>query len=148
MTPRDIFIDIDGVCLRCAPALPAGIEPALHCFEFLQWAVEFHRPHWLTTRDAHGEHDGILRAFMLAMGCPTQPADVEALLRSVQPTAWSGSKVSAIDLTSDFAWIDDEPMGFEIEALRRRGLLDWLVVVDTNKNDDALLQAIDAIKQL
>ena len=78
---RNIYIDVDGVCLRSASSSLTGIEPAPHCFAFLQWAVEFHRPHWLTTRDAHGQHDGILRAFKLAMDCATLPTDVDALVR-------------------------------------------------------------------
>jgi hypothetical protein len=47
----------------------SGIEPTPHAFDFLKWATEFHRPYWLTTRDAHGQHSGILRTFRLAMNC-------------------------------------------------------------------------------
>src|SRR6476619_3743319 len=107
---RNIYIDVDGVCLRSASSPLTGIDPAPHCFAFLQWAVESHRPHWLTTRDAHGQHDGILRAFKLAMGSAMLP--------------------------------------FEIDALRSRGLLDRLIVIDTNKDDVGLLRAIDAINSL
>ena len=129
---RNIYIDVDGVCLRSASSPLTGIEPAPHCFAFLQWAVESHRPHWLTTRDAHGQHDGILRAFKLAMGCAMLPTEIDALVRSVEPTTWSGNKTFGIDLSSDFAWIDDAPLGFEIDALRSRDLLD--VVVDNHPN--------------
>ena len=38
---RNIYIDVDGVCLRSASSPVTGIEPAPHCFAFLQWAVEF-----------------------------------------------------------------------------------------------------------
>ena len=38
---RNIYIDVDGVCLRSASSPLTGIEPAPHCFAFLQWAVEF-----------------------------------------------------------------------------------------------------------
>jgi hypothetical protein len=143
-----IYIDIDGVCLRSAPLSVAGIEPAPHCFEFLQWAVKNHRPHWLTTRDAHGQHDGILRAFKLATGCATLPAAIDALVRSVEPTTWSGDKTSGIDLSSDFVWIDDAPLGFEVDALTSRNLLDRLVVIDTNKDDSGLLRAIGAVNAM
>ena len=84
---RNIYIDVDGVCLRSASSPLTGIEPAPHCFAFLQWAVKTHRPHWLTTRDAHGQHDGILRAFKLAMGCATLPTTIDALVRSVESSA-------------------------------------------------------------
>ncbi len=145
---RNIYIDVDGVCLRSASSPLTGIEPAPHCFAFLQWAVESHRPHWLTTRDAHGQHDGILRAFKLAMGCAMLPTEIDALVRSVEPTTWSGNKTFGIDLSSDFVWIDDAPLGFEIDALRSRDLLDKLIVIDTNKDDVGLLRAIDAINSL
>ena len=135
---RNIYIDVDGVCLRNATLL-TGIEPAPYVFDFLRW---------LTTRDAHGQHDGILRAFRLAMGCPALPAEIEALLKSIKPTTWHGSKVSGIDLGSDFVWIDDSPLMVEMDALQGRNLLSRLIIIDTNKDDDGLLRAIDAINSL
>ena len=131
----NIYIDIDGPLIRDG-------KPTAHCFEFLRWAVEVHRPYWLTTRDAHGQHAGILRAFRHTMGSPELPSDIEALLRAIRPTKWSGSKVSGIDLASDFVWIDDAPLAMEIETLRGRGLLNRLIIVD---GDDALLRAVDVI---
>ena len=142
---RNIYIDVDGVCLRNATLL-TGIEPAPYVFDFLRWAVS--PAHWLTTRDAHGQHDGILRAFRLAMGCPALPAEIEALLKSIKPTTWHGSKVSGIDLGSDFVWIDDSPLMVEMDALQGRNLLSRLIIIDTNKDDDGLLRAIDAINSL
>ena len=56
-----LYLDIDGVLIRDG-------KPTPRCFAFLRWAVESHRPHWLTTRDAHGTHEGILRAFRHALG--------------------------------------------------------------------------------
>ena len=67
------------------------------------------------------------------------------MLRAIRPTEWSGSKISGIDLASDFVWIDDDPLGVEIEALRGRGLLNRLIVIDT---DDSLVRVIDVIKSL
>ncbi len=57
------------------------------------------------------------------------PTDIEALLRAVGPTEWQGSKLTGIDLASDFLWIDDDPRPAEIEGLRARGLLDRLLLV-------------------
>ena len=99
--------------------------------------MEFHRPYWLTTRDAHGQHTGILRAFRHAVGSPELPAEIETLLRVVRPTEWFGSKITGVDLASDFVWIDDAPLRVEIETLRGLGL------VDTN---DGLLRAVDVIR--
>jgi hypothetical protein len=110
--------------------------------------MEFHRPYWLTTRDAHGQHGGVLRAFRLAMNCATLPADVEALLTFIRPTEWSGTKISGIDLSSNFAWVDDEPLAVEIAALQSRNLVNRLIVVDTNKDDQGLLRTITEIEAL
>ena len=134
----NIYIDIDGPLIRNG-------QPTAHCFEFLRWAVEFHRPHWLTTRDAHGQHTGILRAFRHAVGSPELPAEIETLLRAVRPTEWFGSKITGVDLASDFVWIDDAPLRVEIETLRGLGLLNRLLVVDT---DDCLLRAVDVIRAI
>ena len=119
---RNIYIDVDGVCLRSASSSLTGIEPAPHCID--------------------------LRVFKLAMGCATLPTDADALVRSVEPTAWSGNKTFGIDLSSDFVSIDDPPLGFEIDVLRSRDLLDKLIFIDTNKDDVGLLRAIDAINSL
>ena len=73
----------------------------------------------------------ILRAFKLAMGCAMLPTDIDALVRSVEPTAWSSNKT--FGMTSDFVWIDDAPLGFEINSLRSRDLLDKLIVIDTTQ---------------
>ena len=48
-----------------------------------------------------------------------------------------------MDLASDFVWIDDAPLRAEIETLRGLGLLNRLLVVDT---DDGLLRAVDVIR--
>ena len=55
----------------------------------------------------------------MALGAPALPAEVEALLRAVRPSKWRGSKVSGIDLASDFVWIDDDPRHIEIAAQLR-----------------------------
>ena len=73
---------------------------------------------------------------------PPRCPPVEALLRAVRPSKWRGSKVSGIDLASDFVWIDDDPRHNEIDDLRSLGLLDRLLIVDS---DDGLLRAVAAI---
>jgi hypothetical protein len=75
-------------------------------------------------------------------------ADIEDLLKSIRPTVWSATKVGAIDLASNFCWVDDAPLAVEVEVLRGRNLLGRLVVIDTNKDDDGLLRARAAIEAL
>ena len=87
----------------------------------------------------------MVRAFRHATGSSELPSEIDALLRAIRPTEWSGSKISGIDLASDFVWIDDDLLGVEIEALRGRGLLNRLIVIDT---DYSLVRVIDVIKSL
>lgn len=129
----DIYLDIDGVLIRDGQPVPV-------CFEFLRWVTQHHRGYWLTTRDAHGSHDGILRAH--ALNTPVLPPDIEALLTAIQPTTWSANKVSAIDVASDFVWFDDDPLPTEIAVLRSLGLLHRLIVINS---DDDLLVAMGRI---
>jgi hypothetical protein len=149
MTRRSIYIDIDGVCLRRASAYSSrtGIELAPHALQFLRWAVDAHIPHWLTTRDAHGSHDGVIRAFKLAMDSPVLDPEIEELLKTIKPTTWSGSKLSGIDLNADFVWIDDEPLAVEVDALRELNLLERLIVINTNHDSDALLHVMQLLHQ-
>ena len=56
------------------------------------------------------------------------------MLRAVRPTRWHGSKVDAIVLWRDFVWIDDDPLLAEVEALRKRGLLNRLLIVDSDED--------------
>jgi hypothetical protein len=95
--------------------------------------VKFHRPFWLTTRDAHGPTRWNLAGLSGGIRCPDAS---HGSLRAVRPTNWRGSKVSGIDLASDFIWIDDDPLAVEIDALRGLGLLHRLLIVDS---DDDLL---------
>ena len=97
----DIFLDIDGPLIRDGQVTP-------RCFTFLRWAVESHRRHWLTTRDAHGTHEGILRALRHALGTPLLPREIAHLLCAVKPTRWRGSKLDAID----------RPIGFGLMTTR------------------------------
>ena len=128
----DLYLDIDGVLIRNGQPIPV-------CFEFLRWVTEHHRGYWLTTRDAHGSHDGILRAFRHALDTPVLTPAIEALLTAIQATTWSANKVSAIDVASDFVWLDDDPLPTEIAVLRSLGLLERLIVIDS---DDDLLVAM------
>jgi hypothetical protein len=50
------------------------------------------------------------------------PAEIEALLKSIKPTTWHGSKISDVDLAFDFVWIDDQPLLVEVDALQGRNL--------------------------
>ncbi len=116
----------------------SGYELAPHALNFLSWAIQFHDPFWLTTRDAHGSHDGILRAFRLAIGTTVLPRNVDHLVRAIKPTKWNGRKTSGIDFSLDFIWIDDCPLQCDIDVLVGYGMTDRLFIVNTNIEDHGL----------
>ena len=60
----------------------------------------------------------------------------------MKPTRWRGGKLDAVDLASNWVWLDDDPLLAEVETLRCRGLLDRLLIVDS---DDDLWRAVEAI---
>ena len=57
-------------------------------------------------------------------------------LQKVKPTNWTTLKTEAIDFSSDFIWLDDNPFDSEINALTARFANDKLVTVDLNKTDE------------
>jgi hypothetical protein len=119
-------------------------KPTPHCFAFLRWATEFHRPYWVTTRDTTASTQESCAPSATPLAPPNCP--LKSMLCSGRSDRPSGrSKTSGIDLASDFIWIDEDPLGVEIEALRGRGLLNRLIVIDT---DYSLVRVIDVIKSL
>ena len=122
-----LYMDVDGVLLgknfRGEIALIPNIE------EFLQYTKENFYCYWLTTHCRDGKLDGIhkhLRPFF-------REHDY-SLLDHIKPLKWNTLKTEAIDLDSPFIWIDDGPLEYEIEILKKKGcLLNWLHV-DTYRN--------------
>jgi hypothetical protein len=143
------FIDIDGVLLRSVNGAVwnAGYELAPHTIEFLEWATSRFECHWLTARDRHGSHEGIILAFQDALGTSNLSPDLLDLILAVKPQAWSGIKTSGIDLQSNFLWIDDNPSTSDLLALERAGCLDRWFEVNVDVNPDDLLRAMVLLEQ-
>jgi hypothetical protein len=51
-------------------------------------------------------------------------------------------KTEAIDVKSDFYWVDDQPLAIEIEWLKKNSVLDRWIPVDTRKNPDNLINVV------
>ena len=126
-----LYLGIDGVLLRGNGTL------APHAGTFLRWAIERHMPFWLTSRT----HAGIVAAFK---DC----AELEPLLRTVTPLAWSGTKTAAIDMSADFYWIDASPTPADFQALDHHDRRSRWVEVDANVFPDALLAAMAVLDVL
>lgn len=134
-----IYLDIDGVLLtKRHPAPAPGAE------QLLLFALQHFECYWLTTH-CKGNPQTVfsyLRPYF-------KPEMIE-ILQAVQPTNWDSMKTDAIDMTSDFYWLEDSPMQAEKAFLRKNDKMDRLIVVDLGNPDELsniILHLTNAVKQ-
>ena len=122
-----LYLDIDGVLLT-----KRLTKPADNVAQFIEYLTENFECFWLTTHCKGTERTALqyLKQFL--------EARVMEQLESVKPTMWTTMKTEALDLTSDFYWLDDNPFQMEIEFLRLHEKLDRLILVDLNNKDELL----------
>ncbi len=121
-----LYLDIDGVLLttkhtRAAP----GVE------EFIDFAAAHFECYWLTTH-CKGDSAPALRYLSQFL----QQATIDKLKNSVQPTNWDTLKTEAIDMKSDFYWLDDQPFQSEIAFLKTHDVNDKLIITNLNRTDE------------
>lgn len=132
---KKIYIDIDGVLLDYKTGKPA--EYAEELIMFLTSGR--YDCYWLTTHckgDAQTALDYLSEHFS---------EKTMRRLRRIQPTQWTDLKTEAIDLTSDFIWLEDHPFQAEISALDALHKRASLCMVDLNREHE-LLNVINFIK--
>ena len=138
MSGIDLYLDLDGVILRrigrieFRGRLEYCVAPG--AMGFLSWAVETFSCYWLTSRSRDGSIEEIERAFRFARGA----AGARGLVRAIRPALWGVEKVSGIDLSRDFYWVDDNPDSGSVAALEAAGWLSRLVVASTDRRPDDL----------
>jgi hypothetical protein len=109
-----LYLDIDGV-LGTAKHTQAAPEVD----EFVDFITRHFDCYWLTT---HCKGDSAPTLRYLARFLP--PATLEKLRLAVQPTNWDTLKTEAIDLGSDFYWLDDQLFQSKIAYLQAHGMAD------------------------
>ena len=133
---KKIYIDIDGVLLDYKTG-----KPAEHAEELIMFLTSGRYDcYWLTTHckgDAQAALDYLSEHFS---------EKVMRRLRRVHPTQWTDLKTEAIDLLSDFVWLEDYPFQAEISQLYRYQKAESLYKVDLERKDD-LLNVIRFIKK-
>lgn len=119
-----LYIDIDGVILTKKHNLPKGVN------EFIRFITTNYDCYWLTTHCRNGENKTIkyLSEFFLE--------EQLFMLRKIKATNWDDLKTNAINLNSNFLWIDDNPFVSEIKALKLGGKSKNLIKVDLNREDE------------
>jgi hypothetical protein len=134
----DLYLDLDGVILRRTGNTEFNgrieFEVATGAMEFLSWAVDNFNCYWLTSRSHDGTYDEIERAFRLAGGS----AEIKNLIRASLPAPWGAEKVSGIDLSRDFYYVDDNPDSGSVAALEAAGKASRLVIASTDQRPEDL----------
>jgi hypothetical protein len=121
-----LYLDIDGVLLTAKHTQAApGVD------EFVEFITQNFACYWLTTH-CKGDSAPALRYLSRFL----KPITLERLRQGVQPTNWDTLKTEAIDLASDFYWLDDQPFQAEIAYLQAHNVTNRLLVVDLNRPNE------------
>lgn len=132
---KKIYIDIDGVLLDYKTG-----EPAKHAEELIMFLTSGRYDcYWLTT---HCKGDSASALEYLSSHFSKRAIK---RLERIKATDWTDLKTEAIDLNSDFIWLDDYPFQAEISALDCAHKRTSLCSVNLER-DDELLNVISFIK--
>ncbi len=140
----DLYLDLDGVILRRTGNTEFNgrieFDVAPGAMEFLSWAVENFNCYWLTSRSHDCRIEEIERAFRFAIPTNNMAAETRDLIRAIRPAQWGVEKVSGIDLSRDFYWIDDNPDSGSVAALEAAGKSSRLIIASTDRCPDDLMR--------
>lgn len=130
VSPRNIYIDIDGVILT------RGATPALHLDKFLEYILNNYSVFWLTSR-CRGDSKYTVN-YLSQLLLP----EIVALLKRIEPTNFRIDKTEAIDFSRKFFWLDDEIFASEANTLIEHDKYDSWVKVNLIENPNQLLHLI------
>jgi hypothetical protein len=142
MERKLLYLDIDGVLVGKARPDDVRVGLAKHAGEFLEFCLQHFECFWLSTHCPDGDAAPAVRVF-------ARYADdsVLALVRRVGATSWRRAKIEAIDLGSDFYWVEDKPAPLELSILESHGVLNRLIHVDTRREPDGLQRAMSLLRE-
>jgi hypothetical protein len=131
-----LYLDIDGVLLTAKHT-----QAALGVDEFVEFITQHFECYWLTT---HCKGDSA--PALLYLSRFLKPATLEKLRQAVRPTNWDTLKTEAINVESDFYWLDDRPFQSELAYLQAHGVVDRLIIVDLNRPDELVTLLNDELR--
>ncbi|MDZ4758810.1 MAG: hypothetical protein SGJ10_11835 [Bacteroidota bacterium] len=132
---RKLYIDIDGIILASRPTKVANFA-----IPFIHYIIENFDCYWLTTH-CKGNTTNVMRYLKKYFD-----EDTMKLLMKIKPTNWKNLKTEAIDFTTDFIWIEDNPLEEE-RAILKKHYAEKKVLLLEEKNPDALLQLISTFRK-
>lgn len=146
MDRKFIYLDVDGVLLGKNDPRDMQLVLANHTTEFLSFCLDRFDCYWLTTHCRNGDAGRLLTNIERMVPPGAHAAATLAMLRRVKPTSWQTLKTEAIDFESDFFWVDDSPLQYEIEQLKSHGVLDRWIRTDTRVDPDGLKSVMERLK--
>jgi hypothetical protein len=139
MKTKLLYIDIDGVLLGQDKY---DVCLAKHAKEFLAFCLENFKCYWLSTHSKDGNVAGVIKALK-----PYCDDYFLRLAEQVRPASWVTLKTEAIDLASDFYWLDDSPLQYEIDYLKANGRIDRWIDICSRTNPDALKEVMKMLQE-
>ena len=123
---KKLYIDIDGVLLTLR-----NTQRPVYAVEFIDFITSEFDCYWLTTHCKDGNASQLMQYLS-----PYYDNKTLEILKGVKPTVWVTAKTEAIDLESDFYWIDDYVFNFEKNVLDKHGKLERWIKVELNNDDE------------
>ena len=135
-----LYLDVDGVLLGKSNLNKVILAP--YAKEFLSFCLKNFECYWLTTHCKDSETENVIRQIK-------EYADnfVIGLIKQILPTTWKTLKTEVIDFRSDFFWVDDSPLQYEIEQLKMNSVFHRWIEVNTRKCPDDLKRAMGILKR-
>ena len=135
-----IYLDIDGTIISDEPA--SFGNPALFLDEFLfalnQSDIDVY---WLTTHCMDGNLNNVYNYLSKFL-----TDEQISLTYSFLPTVWSENKTEALDLSTNFLWIDDDIYTEEREFLNKNKLMKNIFEINLKDDPKALCKVLEILQ--
>lgn len=123
---KKLYIDIDGVLLTIK-----NTQRPQYAVEFIDYITSAFDCYWLTSHCKEGNNLHLLQYLS-----PYYDDKTIAKLKKIKPTSWINAKIEAIDIHSDFYWLDDYVFQFEKGILEGFSVIDRLIEVNLNYENE------------
>lgn len=138
-----LYLDIDGVLLGKNRPGDTQVVLARYAREFIEYCIHHFDCYWLSTHCPDGDATPVV-AWLSRYADETTMISI----KTIKATSWRKMKIEAINLQSDFYWIEDQPTSYDLEILKKNSALHRLLQVDTRKDPDDLKRAISFLEEV